>query len=129
MLEGAAKSHGDASVRCIGEVSGNIMSGNKFGKFGEKVYDGTGSWRCPDLTDLTDLSEGLRSVATYYEAKNNKENLLKAKRKEDAFKRMSDNCNGKYKVLDEGAKAEGGIVTSGVLVPTEFWYISYECLD
>jgi hypothetical protein len=54
---------------------------------------------------------------------------VKAKRKEDAFKRMSDNCNGKYKVLDEGAKAEGGIVTSGVLVPTEFWYISYECLD
>jgi hypothetical protein len=83
MLEGAAKSHGDASVRCIGEVSGNIMSGNKFGKFGEKVYDGTGPWRCPDLTDL---SEGLRRVATCYEAKNNKENLLKAKEQLDIIR-------------------------------------------
>lgn len=52
-----------------------------------------------------------------------------ASRKEDAFKRMSDNCKGKYKVLEEGSKEEGGIVTYGVFIPSQAWYISYECLE
>ena len=76
-IEGAGNGNGHASGECIRTVGEGIWrSGWGMGKLGEKVYDGTGPWRCPDLTDL---SEGLRSVATCYEAKNNKENLLKAK--------------------------------------------------
>lgn len=59
---------------------------------------------------------------------------LKASRKEDAFKRMSENCNGKYKVTEEGPMGETGIshgtATGGSVWGTsQYWYIGYECLD
>lgn len=60
---------------------------------------------------------------------------MRASRKEDAFKRMHDNCNGKYKVLDESPREESpgishGTSTGGsVWAASQYLYISYECLD
>ncbi len=57
-----------------------------------------------------------------------------ANRKEDAFKQMSDNCNGNYKITAEGPREEGGVITkispdSAMMMSSEYWYISYECLN
>jgi hypothetical protein len=58
---------------------------------------------------------------------------MKASRKDDAFKKMSENCNGKYKVTSEGPGNEGGVAhgTQGTAVwaTSQYWYISYECLE
>lgn len=55
-----------------------------------------------------------------------------ASRKEDAFKQMSKNCSGDYKITGEGAKEEDGIITtisqnSAMMLTSQYWYISYEC--
>lgn len=55
-------------------------------------------------------------------------------RKEDAFKQMSLNCNSNYQIVAEGPKEENGIITqispnSLMEVTSQYWYISYECLN
>jgi hypothetical protein len=57
-----------------------------------------------------------------------------AERKEDAFKKMSTNCNGNYRIINEGPNEEGGVITkisasSSMLSSSQYWYISYECLN
>lgn len=54
-------------------------------------------------------------------------------RRENAFKKMYDSCGGEYKILSEGSKREGGMVTQGfgnslLVMDSDYWYISYQCL-
>ena len=77
VAENVSNTRGIASDSCFRIVSGMLLD-KTFGKelMGEKVYKNTNNWRCPDLTDF---SEGLRSVVSCYENKNDIENLEKAK--------------------------------------------------
>lgn len=86
IAEGASHSKGQASGDCFGYVS-DIMIRQGAGKelFGKKVYNKTSNWRCPDLTDF---SEGLRSVVSCYENKNDRENLEKAKAQLDIIRNL-----------------------------------------
>jgi hypothetical protein len=67
-----------------------------------------------------------KGVVKYYNQGNDS---IIALRKEDAFKRMSENCNGKYKVLEEGVRNEGGVIVYGVFAQDQYWYITYECIN
>lgn len=56
-----------------------------------------------------------------------------AGRKEDAFKEMYQNCNGNYRITAEGPREEGGVITpisqdSSMIMSSQYWYISYECI-
>ncbi|MGE4131886.1 MAG: hypothetical protein AB7F86_09620 [Bdellovibrionales bacterium] len=57
--------------------------------------------------------------------------VVKARR-EHAYEQMFKSCNGKYKIVSEGPRAEGGIAMpmgSGTYYDqTEYWYISFECV-
>jgi hypothetical protein len=41
-------------------------------------------------------------------------------RREDAYKQMFTACNGKYNIVSEGPRTEGGDLD-------EYWYIRFEC--
>lgn len=55
-------------------------------------------------------------------------------RREDAFKKMADSCDGKYKIISEGEKVD----STNVAVPVgtmwvggspDYWHITYECVQ
>lgn len=56
--------------------------------------------------------------------------IVKARR-EDAYKKMYESCNGKYKIVNEGPQAEGGAMTpvgnSYMYSQFNYWYISFQC--
>lgn len=61
-LESAARSNGAISGECVGKVGGkaiSILNPN----LGTKAYEGTSSWRCPDLDAI---ALGLVSVSDCY---------------------------------------------------------------
>ncbi|MFP5386063.1 MAG: hypothetical protein ACLGHN_08300 [Bacteriovoracia bacterium] len=61
-LESAARSNGTISGECVGKVSGkaiSILNPN----LGTKAYEGTSSWRCPDLDAI---ALGLVAVSDCY---------------------------------------------------------------
>jgi len=54
-------------------------------------------------------------------------------RREDAYKKMYDACNGKYRIDAEGPREEGGVVmgispSSSVYANSEYWYIQFSCV-
>jgi hypothetical protein len=54
-------------------------------------------------------------------------------RREDAYRKMYNSCNGNYEIVKEGPNSEGGIGTnvSGTLYLSEsqYWYIEYRCIS
>ncbi len=52
-------------------------------------------------------------------------------RREDAYKKMSEACGGKYSIVSEGPKSEGAygtVVGNSVLMSNdEYWYINFKC--
>ncbi|WP_408096475.1 hypothetical protein ACJVC5_15655 [Peredibacter sp. HCB2-198] len=59
---------------------------------------------------------------------------VREQRREDAFKEMSEACNGKYKVLEEGERPDNftlstynPAVKSIDTYKSNYWYISYSC--
>ena len=53
------------------------------------------------------------------------------KRRQDAYKKMSYACGGKYSIVSEGPKAKGGSVVpvgnSMMYLQSEYWYITFAC--
>jgi hypothetical protein len=54
-------------------------------------------------------------------------------RREDAYKKMYQACNGKYRIDAEGPHEEGGVVmalspSSTVFADSEYWYIQFSCV-
>ena len=68
-LEAIAKSNGEASGRCIGHMSGEIIKAfpNSIGK---TTYESTASWRCPEVDYI---SKSLRKVASCYQSQQQKD--------------------------------------------------------
>lgn len=56
--------------------------------------------------------------------------VIKARR-EDAYKKMFESCDGKYKIVNEGQQADGGSMTpvgnSYMYSQFNYWYISFIC--
>lgn len=55
-------------------------------------------------------------------------------RREDAFEEMHEACAGEYKIVSEGNKNEGAMITPGLgnslmVFDSEYWYITYECTN
>lgn len=54
------------------------------------------------------------------------------KRREDAYKKMYDACQGKYVINKEGPRTEGGVIVQSAPniathSSTQYWYISFSC--
>lgn len=53
-------------------------------------------------------------------------------RREDAYKQMHKNCNGKYVILNEGVKSEGGVIvpigSNAIYSSNQYVYIEYKCI-
>lgn len=89
----AMKSSGQFTVECL-KLAGNVLTKVKPKEmFGEKVYDKTRNWRCPDLTDF---SKNLRSIASCYEDKNTRVDLKKSIEQLDIIRNQDfqENCIG-----------------------------------
>ena len=57
---------------------------------------------------------------------------VKKSRRESAYKQMHAACGGKYKIVNEGPRAEGGSATNltggGMMFSSsEYWYINFQC--
>lgn len=57
---------------------------------------------------------------------------IREKRREDAYKQMSQSCGGAYRIDAEGPRAEGGYVTpvgnSAAYSDSQYWYIQFSCV-
>ena len=57
---------------------------------------------------------------------------LRDKRREDAYKQMSNACGGRYRIDAEGPRTEGGVVSpvgkSASFATSEYWYIQFSCV-
>lgn len=55
------------------------------------------------------------------------------KRRENAYAKMHDSCNGDYKIVQEGENLEEGIATnignSTIYGQTRYWKIKFECVQ
>jgi len=54
-------------------------------------------------------------------------------RRDDAYKQMYTDCDGKYKIDAEGSKSEGGYIvktsaTSSAWGDNSYWYIQFSCV-
>lgn len=56
--------------------------------------------------------------------------VIKARR-EDAYKKMYESCGGRYKIVSEGPRAEGGAMVpvgnTYMFSQSNYWYISFQC--
>lgn len=52
-------------------------------------------------------------------------------RRDDAYKKMSEACSGKYSIVSEGPNSEGGTVmpvgNSMMFMQSQYWYITFKC--
>jgi hypothetical protein len=57
---------------------------------------------------------------------------VKEARRNDAYRKMYEACGGKYRILREGSRSEGGVVVptgSGALyADSQYIYIEFECV-
>jgi len=58
--------------------------------------------------------------------------FVRKSRREDAYEQMHNNCNGKYIILNEGTKSEGGVIVplgnNAMYSKTQYLYIKYKCI-
>jgi hypothetical protein len=58
--------------------------------------------------------------------------FVRQKRREDAYKRMSEACGGKYRIDSEGPRVDGGVVLpvgdAAIAATSEAWYIQFSCV-
>jgi len=58
--------------------------------------------------------------------------FVRNSRREDAYKKMYNFCNGKYTILNEGIRSEGGVITpignSATFSDIQYVYIEYRCV-
>lgn len=111
--EVSTKSNGSFSAECFRFVSERLFRGiSDEDLYGKKVFDKTASWRCPDLTDI---SVGLRAVASCYEDKDNVEGFRKAKeqleliRNED-FQSLCVNNDERMKIEEQYNRIQNKLV-------------------
>jgi len=56
-----------------------------------------------------------------------------AQRREDAYRKMHQACGGRYRIIAEGPKVEGGaVVPVGNMMmyaPQQYIYIEFECIE
>lgn len=52
--------------------------------------------------------------------------FVKKTRRDDAYKKMYENCNGKYNIVNEDIRYEGR--TRNLYVGPQYIYIEYKCL-
>jgi len=59
------------------------------------------------------------------------DSVIKARR-ENAYKIMYESCGGKYKIVNESLKSEGGMISaygsSAFYSDTQYVYIEYQCI-
>lgn len=57
---------------------------------------------------------------------------VRAARRENAYHQMYNACAGKYKIIQEGPKSEGGVVVpaghAALFSESEYMYIEFECI-
>lgn len=57
--------------------------------------------------------------------------FVTARRREDAYQRMYEACDGPYSIVAEGPRNEGGAVIPlddlQFATPTQYWYIEFRC--
>jgi hypothetical protein len=58
--------------------------------------------------------------------------IFRRKRRENAYKQMSNACGGAYRIDAEGPRSEGGfVISSGDAADfseSEYWYIQFSCV-
>lgn len=58
--------------------------------------------------------------------------FVKEARRNDAYRQMYDACSGKYKILREGPRSEGGVIipsgNSAIYADSQYIYIEFECV-
>jgi len=58
--------------------------------------------------------------------------FVRESRREDAYKQMHENCGGKYNIVNEGIRSEGGTIVpignSAMYADSQYMYIEYKCI-
>ena len=58
--------------------------------------------------------------------------FVRNSRREDAYKQMHSECGGRYNIVNEGIRAEGGAIipigNSAIYADSQYVYIEYKCL-
>jgi len=58
--------------------------------------------------------------------------FVRESRREDAYKQMHNNCNGKYNIVNEGVRSEGGTIipigNTAMYAASQYMYIEYICI-
>lgn len=57
---------------------------------------------------------------------------VKESRRNDAYRQMHEACGGKYRILREGPRSEGGVIVptgnSALYAESQYIYIEFECV-
>jgi hypothetical protein len=75
-IEVAAEGNGQGSVECVTRVAGALLDDHELPGLGRIIYESTESWRC---TDLTPLSQELRALAACHARRGGSADLDKAR--------------------------------------------------